>query len=122
MPRSDASASTRTRRPTGPAKPTGAPVTCSTVSSSASVAVCPSSTCASLVSESSWSPRTRTATAAPPSSWYTSVFTKRSGGRPRNALTSSTVRRPGVATRSSARLGPSAGGAGRTSAFSTLAA
>ena len=47
---------------------------------------------------------------------------KRAGGRPRNALTSSTLRLPGVARRSSGPPAAPGAGTGRTSAFSTFAA
>src|SRR5204863_140373 len=66
MPRSEASARMRTPSPTGPAKPTGAPVARVTVSSSASATGSPPSAACSFVSETSWSPRTRTATVAAP--------------------------------------------------------
>jgi hypothetical protein len=46
---------------------------------------------------------------------------KRSGGSPRNALTSSTGPLPGVATRSSVPPRPAAPASGGTSAFSTFA-
>jgi hypothetical protein len=46
---------------------------------------------------------------------------KRSAGTPRNALTSSTVRLSGVATRSSVPPVDAGGGTGRVAAFSTFA-
>src|SRR5207249_1496576 len=66
MPRSEASARVCTPSPTGPAKPTGAPVARVTAPSSASATGSPPSEACTLVSDASWSPRTRTATVASP--------------------------------------------------------
>src|SRR2546426_4342892 len=91
------------RRPIGPAKPIGAPVRAATVSASARLRSVRPKSFLTLVSFTSWSPRTNTATVSE-GVLYSSVLTRRWGVVFKNATTSSTVRAPGVGTFRSGRV------------------
>src|SRR5207249_3399003 len=91
------------RRPIGPAKPIGAPVRAATVSASARLRSVRPKSFLTLVSFTSWSPRTNTATVSE-GVLYSSVLTRRWGVVFKHAVTSSTVRAPGVGTFRSGRV------------------
>ena len=86
-----------TSRPTGPAKPRGAAVTFSTTAAGASSTVVALSRFLSLMSLTSRSPRTSTATVLP-STTKSMVLTTCEEATLSMALTSSTVWAAGVAT------------------------